>query len=268
VLVASQVVEQSLDLDMDLMISDLAPIDLLLQRAGRLWRHTWRTRPIAGPTLLVVSPDPDGDIGASWYRDAFPLGASVYDHHLVLWRTAREIFGRGALQVPEDVREVIEAVYGPDLENGAPEALLRGSNAAVGKANAERSYADQNLLKVEEGYAPGGQAWANEGDVATRLAEETCRLRLALPDGEGLRPWRPDRDPRIASALSEVTVREKKLKGAYAPSPAFAKAAEAARAGWGKFEDDVVLLPLEPAADGTWTGILVPAIDDITICAC
>ena len=257
VLVASQVLEQSLDLDLDLMISDLAPIDLLLQRAGRLWRHTWRTRPIAGPTLFVISPDPDGDIGASWYKDAFPLGASVYDHHLVLWRTAREIFGRGALRVPEDVRELIEAVYGPHLEDGAPEALSRGSNAALGKAKAERSYADQNLLKVEDGYGPGGQGWVNEGDVVTRLVKETRRLRLAVPDGEGLRPWRPDYDPHIAWALSEVTVREKKLVGAYGPLPAFAKAAEDARADWGKFENDVVLLPLEAAADGTWIGILV-----------
>ena len=45
ILVSTQIVEQSVDLDADLMISELAPTDMLLQRLGRLWRHKRQNRP-------------------------------------------------------------------------------------------------------------------------------------------------------------------------------------------------------------------------------
>ena len=257
VLVASQVIEQSLDVDFDLLVSDLAPIDLLLQRAGRLWRHPWRARPIDGPELVVVSPDPERALKSSWFEDAFPRVTKIYPHPLILWRSAHELFRRAAVQIPAEVRRLVEAVYGPELRDGAPEVLARGSNMAEGEASGHRAFAEHNLLRIEDGYAPEGHAWANEGEVATRLGEETRTVRLARIERGGLRPWCDDPDLKMAWAFSEVTLREVKLKGAYRPIPSLLEAAFVARASWGRFEDDLILLPLEPSEDGRWTGSLL-----------
>ncbi len=56
ILIATQVAEQSLDLDFDVIATDLAPIDLVLQRAGRLWRHTRdiQNAGVSEPILLVA----------------------------------------------------------------------------------------------------------------------------------------------------------------------------------------------------------------------
>lgn len=259
VLVATQVIEQSLDVDFDLVVSDLAPVDLLLQRAGRLWRHPGRRRPIEGPELVVLSPDPTGPVDAKWMASLLPRAGAVYRDHLLLWRSAQLLFDTGRIRVPEDVRALIEAAYGPEAETGAPEALGRIRQNAVGNANAERSFAEQNLLRVELGYSLGNKAWLDEARIATRLSDETRILRLARWDGAELTPWCSDPDPRRAWALSEVSVRGNRVGDVPEPTGVLADATRKTRATWGRYDEDKLLVPLARNTDGgeEWTGMVL-----------
>lgn len=260
VLVATQVIEQSLDVDFDLVVSDLAPFDLLLQRAGRLWRHTHRHRPIDGPELIVISPDPDGVVASDWISAVLPGTAVVYGDHAILWRSARVIAMQPAFRVPDDVRAAIEAVYSEDEED-IPAALTRSHDKARGEDSAARAFADYNLLDCEAGYRAGTQGWGNESIVSTRLGEETRSMRLALFTGASLVPFADDPDETRAWALSEVRVAERRMKGAFRVFPGFEAAAQTAKATWSRFDRDrLVLLPLIPEADGIWSGTL--ATDD------
>ena len=119
VLVATQVIEQSLDLDF--MVTDLAPIDLIIQRAGRLWRHTRGPRPIPGPELVVLSGEPVDRPDKDWASRVLGGGARVYRDHALLWRSARALFRAGGIKTPEEVRSLVEAVYDETTGEATPE---------------------------------------------------------------------------------------------------------------------------------------------------
>lgn len=123
VLVATQVVEQSLDLDFDLMVSEIAPIDLLLQRSGRLHRHQ-RVRPkgLEQPELIVLC---DGDATGPPPETFGKNIEHVYDRYVLL-RTWLGIRGRTEILVPAEIEALIEFVYAKEEapeNDGWPEAL-------------------------------------------------------------------------------------------------------------------------------------------------
>lgn len=110
IVVGTQVLEQSLDLDFDVMVSDLAPVDLILQRAGRLHRHA-RPRPPAHPSpkLYLNAPlrapdDPDPDLR---------IDKNIYAEYYLL-RTWQLLHARTCITLPQDYRTLVEAVYGDE----------------------------------------------------------------------------------------------------------------------------------------------------------
>ena len=73
-------------------------------------------RAVAEPKLLVVSPDPNAVAVADWLAPCLGRAAYVYQNAGVMWRTARTIFSSGLLATPENLRPMIEAVYGENAE--------------------------------------------------------------------------------------------------------------------------------------------------------
>ena len=144
VLVATQVVEQSLDLDFDLLVTEVAPVDLVLQRAGRLWRHL-RKDPrgsITRPSVWLLRPEADEN-----HVPAFGWSEKIYARFILLrsYLALRE--SAVAIELPGDIENLIEKVYGT-----VPLAVPEEDAWQVAMTEAKK---EMNLKKKEAEMAAG-----------------------------------------------------------------------------------------------------------------
>ena len=158
ILVSTQIVEQSIDLDADLMITELAPTDMLLQRMGRLWRHERVNRPVSKPRLYIIDEEKNLDEFRQMEPKAIvkSLGgkAYVYDPYVLLrslmvWKKLKQI------SLPKQIRRLIEATY--EALDDEPDAWQKLFDERFATDSGRKFLADRNsnlwqlALEDEEG---------------------------------------------------------------------------------------------------------------------
>lgn len=192
ILIATQVAEQSLDLDFDLIATDLAPIDLLLQRAGRLWRHQRGARPLSEPILIIagLAEDPPPSFGK-------PLWWSAVYREDVLLRTRTLLREKNTLELPEEIEALVVDVYEEktQVEESLATRLERAMQDALGTEYAQTNAAHQVIIGMPDdaSWKTGARFTLYDDDepgvhstlkVKTRLGEDSV-VAIPLWEGDG-----------------------------------------------------------------------------------
>jgi CRISPR-associated endonuclease/helicase Cas3 len=231
ILIGTQVVEQSLDIDADFLVTRLCPTDMLLQRMGRLWRHpaTDPYRPNdARPELWLLTADYNTVLAN--HKTELRKSVPVYDPYVLL-RTLEVWKNLTTVNLPGDIRRLVEKTYKDQHENG----LLRKLKSELEK---ER---DKLKNRARLGISTGGRT-APDTEKSTRYSEQETldilllqsvkknddgSLSLIFPDKEQIdllkglkrkdsKEWR-----KRAAALNRHIVTVPKKRAPLAPHPKF-----------------------------------------------
>lgn len=262
ILIATQVAEQSLDLDFDLIATDLAPIDLVLQRAGRLWRHARISRPVSEPILLVA-----GLAGDEPPLFGKPLWWSAVYREDILLRTWIILQKKQSLTLPDEIDTLVQAVYEEqvDIPESLRERLEKSLVDEDGEDIARRGQANQAIIGFPDDASwndPARFVLYDEDDpdvhrtltAKTRLGEDSIVAIPLLPDDKFSFATTPDFDHAKRWFLQAVSISRKgvvkKLRAIGIPE------------GWKKSPLLRNCFPLMLDAQGRWTEDAKVRLDD------
>lgn len=214
IVIGTQVLEQSLDIDFDVLISDICPMDLLLQRIGRLHRHE-RSRLKKLKTALCLVTGMMGDVFESDTE-------AIYGKYLLMRTKARL---PQKIMLPRDISVLVQDVYGNGLHfiSESPDYLKAVTNHKSCIADKEKRARDFRInLPWSEGNLGN---WLNtdvsnkSGEAAVRDSDESIEVLLIQKKGTGelvFLPWIENGqgitqnelpDARLARSIARCSVR-------------------------------------------------------------
>lgn len=190
IVIGTQTLEQSLDIDADLLITDLCPVDVLLQRIGRLHRHDLaRPAGFVAPACVVLAPEggldrlaaPAFDNGLGSFKD----GGGVYRNLHACELTRRLVLEHPDWLIPAMNRLLVESALHPERTDAlnAEKGTVweKYWNGFSGGLMAETGAAANLVLAVDKDFAETSPFPGNEETIRTRLGAEGARIVFTEP---------------------------------------------------------------------------------------